>query len=371
MLPPRHRSSATPLAVATAVLVVYASLYPFTGWEWPASFTVWDVARLPWPVYRIAFDIWSNLLGYLPLGFLIAVAAVRSGQRSGAAWLWAVVVASGLSYAMEVAQQFIPLRYPSALDWLLNSVGAALGALLAALMQALGLLERWQVVRDRWLIRQSRGALTLLVLWPLGLLFPTPFPLGVGLGWERIQDALVGWLVDVAWAQDLLELVSDVPVPMERPALVVSGLGVVFGLLAPCLVAYSVIRPGWRRLAAVLVMGVAGVGASTLSALLNFGPGHAWGWVSPEVLPSLGLAVALLLPLALVGQRLAAALGVVILIVLTTLVAQVPADPYFATSLQAWEQGRFIRFHGLAQWIGWWWPYAALVWLLSRLSRSA
>ena len=26
-------------------------------------------------------------------------------------------------------------------------------------------------------------------------------------------------------------------------------------------------------------------------------------------------------------------------------------------SLQAWEQGRFIRFHGLAQWVGWLWPY--------------
>ena len=47
--------------------------------------------------------------------------------------------------------------------------------------------------------------------------------------------------------------------------------------------------------------------------------------------------------------------------------AQAPADPYFALSLQAWEQGRFIRFHGLAQWIGWLWPFAALVWMLLRL----
>jgi hypothetical protein len=36
-------------------------------------------------------------------------------------------------------------------------------------------------------------------------------------------------------------------------------------------------------------------------------------------------------------------------------------------SLQAWEQGRFVRFHGLAQWIGWLWPYAAIGWLLARL----
>ena len=50
------------------------------------------------------------------------------------------------------------------------------------------------------------------------------------------------------------------------------------------------------------------------------------------------------------------------------LVARAPADPYFAQSLQAWEQGRFIRFHGAAQWVGWIWPYAALVYLLARLA---
>ena len=57
--------------------------------------------------------------------------------------------------------------------------------------------------------------------------------------------------------------------------------------------------------------------------------------------------------------------------VLTTLVAlisQAPEDPYFAESLQAWEQGRFIHLHGIAQWIGWLWPYAVLVHLLARIS---
>jgi hypothetical protein len=55
------------------------------------------------------------------------------------------------------------------------------------------------------------------------------------------------------------------------------------------------------------------------------------------------------------------------LVVLTLVVGVAQADPYFAQSLQAWEQGRFVRFHGLAQWIGWLWPYGAMGWLLSRL----
>ena len=50
------------------------------------------------------------------------------------------------------------------------------------------------------------------------------------------------------------------------------------------------------------------------------------------------------------------------------LVAQAPSDPYFALSLQAWEQGRFIHFHGLAQWVGWVWPLVALGWLAMHLA---
>jgi hypothetical protein len=77
---------------------------------------------------------------------------------------------------------------------------------------------------------------------------------------------------------------------------------------------------------------------------------------------------ALLAALAgVVPQRAAAGLGLMTLTALVTLVTQAPSDPYFADSLQAWEQGRFIRFHGAARWVGWLWPYAAIVYLLARL----
>jgi hypothetical protein len=76
------------------------------------------------------------------------------------------------------------------------------------------------------------------------------------------------------------------------------------------------------------------------------------------------------LALVFVGQRPAAALGLVALSVNVALVAQAPSDPYYADSLQQWEQGRFIHFHGLAQWVGWLWPFAAGVALFRRLVRS-
>jgi len=68
------------------------------------------------------------------------------------------------------------------------------------------------------------------------------------------------------------------------------------------------------------------------------------------------------------GRSAAAALGLVVLTALVVVVAQAPLDAYRAASLQAWEQGRFIRFHGAAQWVGWLWPYAALVLLFARLA---
>ena len=102
---------------------------------------------------------------------------------------------------------------------------------------------------------------------------------------------------------------------------------------------------------------------------MNFGPAHAFTWITPVAVPALAAGAIASGVLALAGPRLSAALGLIVLTALVALVAEAPGDPYYAASLQGWEQGRFIRFHGLAQWIGWLWPYAAMAWLLARLTR--
>jgi hypothetical protein len=91
-------------------------------------------------------------------------------------------------------------------------------------------------------------------------------------------------------------------------------------------------------------------------------------WLTPVV--GLGLAVGTLLAgaLSLLRGPAVAAVGLVVLTAGVLLVARAPQDPYFAASLKLWEQGQFIRFHGMAQWIGWAWPYAAGAWLLRCLS---
>ena len=156
--------------------------------------------------------------------------------------------------------------------------------------------------------------------------------------------------------------------PSERLSPLSEGLAVALGLLAPCLLAYAASRRSWRRLGLALAAAVWAAVATTLSTALNFGPDHALAWAAPETLVPLAVGLGLALLLAGLGSRAAAALALVVITGLVMLVHQAPTDPYFAQSLQGWEQGRFIRFHGLAQWLGHLWPYAALAWLLARLA---
>jgi hypothetical protein len=115
---------------------------------------------------------------------------------------------------------------------------------------------------------------------------------------------------------------------------------------------------------------LAGLAVTTLSTALNFGPEHALAWLTPATLPAFAVAMLLAALAAVVSRRAATALALVAATGLVVLSAQAPADPYFADSLQAWEQGRFIRFHGVAQWVGWLWPFVTLAHLLRRTDKG-
>lgn len=367
----RHHSSALPLAWLAVCVVVYASLYPFTRWRWPGDLSVWELFQLPLPPWRYKFDIWANYLGYIPIAGLTHAAGVRGGGRSGRCWVFTVASISLLSFGMELTQQFLPQRFPSRLDWALNTAGAVAGATLSALALRLGWVDRWQQARDRWFIRRSAGALALLAAWPLGLLFPTPMPLGLGPSWARLQEGLMNLLTDVRGAEDVLAWLEDSPPPVGQLSALPEALGIALGLLGPCLLAFVVTRPGWRRIVMAFGAAALGLATTTLSAAMNFGPVHALAWLTPVVAPACALALLVAALLLRAPPALAAVLGVATLSAGMMLVAQAPSDPYFALSLQGWEQGRFIHFHGLAQWVGWLWPAAALLWLAGHLGSRA
>ena len=350
-----------------AALVLYASLYPFSGWRWPAGFPVAALLALPWPPWLTPLDEALNLAGYLPLGLLVFIALVRSGMGPWASLVLTLLSGAALSYSAEVLQHLLPGRHPSLKDWLMNTLGTLAGALLGALLQLTGWLQRWQRLRQRWFGRHSAGALALLALWPLGMLFPTPVPWGLGQVGNRLREAAFDLFEGVPWAQDLAVALQPTATlgPLGHLAERVASM---LGLLAPILLAYAVTRPGLHRL--VLASGALALGfvAMTLSTLLNFGPGHADAWLTPAAIVAAAGAALVALALVPLPARLVQGLALVGVSAGVALVSQAPTDPYFAQNLQAWEQGRFVHFHGLAQWIGWLWPFAVIAWLLSRLS---
>ena len=366
---PRESSALTLTAVFTG-LVIYASLYPFSGWFWPAGQPLSALLVLRWPRYHGGFDDWSNFVGYMPLGALMYASALRLGRGPRAAAAFGCVVPCMLSWSMEFTQHFLPGRYSSLMDWTLNSLGAASGLSLAIAVHSAGAGVRWSTLRERWFAPHSGATIALLVLWPVGFLYPSTVPFGQGISWERLQEAAYDLLSDhplASWFDWLWATLGENTGAMSKTA---EGVAVALGLLGPCLLAFAIARPGWRRAVIVPAAVVVGLAANTLSAALNFGPVHALGWVTAMVPTGLALGAALALACVFIGQRPAAALGLVALSVNVALVAQAPSDPYYADSLQQWEQGRFIHFHGLAQWVGWLWPFAAGAALFRRLVTS-
>ena len=364
----RHVSSAVPLALLWIALVVYASLYPFAPSREGAD-AWWTLMRLPWArQHTPPFDLVSNVVGYLPLGALLFIAALRQGSSARMALLLALGVAALLSYSMEAMQNFVSRRVPSSLDFVLNMSGAMAGALLALALARRGAIVRWHALRERWFGVGSAGAIVLLLLWPIGLLFPQPVPFGLGQVFGRLRELAAAALADTPW--ELSPHLANLGAAGASPAqtAVVETLTIVLGLLAPALLAYTIARPGMRRVLLLAGSAALGFGAMTLSTAMNFGPEHALAWLQPTTLPALAIALAIGVALAWLPRRVAAGVALVVVTALVALVAQAPTDPYYASSLSRWEQGRFIRFHGIAQWIGWLWPYAALAVLLGRIA---
>ncbi|WP_162499477.1 VanZ family protein [Burkholderia mayonis] len=367
----RHSTLARQAFAVYAALVVYASLYPFTGWR-SLGIGPFDYLLAPLPRYLTAFDIVTNVLGYLPFGALAVLALYP--LRGVPAVFAATAAGALLSGAMEALQTYLPARVSSNLDLAANALGALIGATLAA-PAATALIERGVVrrVRFAWFERDASTPIFLAALWAGAILFPSPFLFGIGDWpselWESadvsMRGALLAW-TPVAW---------NVPAWPGRLDVLLSDstwetLLAALGLFAALAVASLAIRERAPRVRLVVGFTVFALALKAAATFMQSYTGLVFDWATPGA--QLGIAAGLVAALA--ALRLAsawrAALAAAALAVALVLVNVLPVNPFFDFALSGWQQGRYVHFNSIARWLAWIWPYAALVWLAGRAERA-
>lgn len=345
-------------------LVIYASLYPFAQWR-DQGVLPWAFILQPWPTYWTWFDILINMLGYAPLGFLGALTALRMGYAKQAVWLVSLLTLL-LSFVLEGIQSYLPARVSSNVDFALNVLGAVIGVVCAWRLEKMGAINHWHQFKTKWFTKDAHGALVLLGLWPVALVFPAAVPLGLGQVLQRLEEVL-GQALEATVFLEWLPMRFLVLEPLLPGAEVVC---VLLGALVPILLGYSVITHTSKKIIFMLASFAVAVTVSSLSTALSFGPQHTWAWISLPVHLGLLLAIVLSVALLLLPARACLVMLLVVQLLLLCILNLAPTNPYFAQTLQTWEQGRFIRFHGVAQWLGWLWPFAAVAYAVQRLSTK-
>lgn len=364
------KTSAWPLSLAYLALLVYASWFPFSEWR-AAPQMLGSFLWSPWPKYWTRFDAVSNFLGYIPLGFLWGLSALRMGRgRTGLAW--ACLAVCVLPFLMEAGQQFLPQRIPSNMDFVLNALGGCFGVLCAWLLERMGMLTRWETFRRQWLGADVRGALVLLALWPVALLFPTTLVFGVGQVFYRINHA----------AESLRSLVPGMAAFWPEPdVLTAMAVGqalspsaeaycVFVGSLLPIFLGLGIMKTAAKRMWLVCVVWLLNFWVLSLSSALTYGPQNIWLWLDAKVAVVLSVAVLVSFGACFWDRRVLWVAVLLFLPAMLVLLNQAPPSSSFTQVLETWERGRFVRFHGLAQWIGWLWPYALIIWVVRALLRD-
>jgi len=126
-----------------------------------------------------------------------------------------------------------------------------------------------------------------------------------------------------------------------------------------------------QRLTWVGLVLVVAVVFNALSAALSYGPEHAWFWIKPEVFAGLSVGFCLSVWSIKLSERWNLGLLLAAQLFLLLWLNQLHASVYLEQTVQTWEQGRFIRFHGLTQWLSWLWPWAVVLWALVGMWRLA
>lgn len=333
------------LLAGYVLLIVYASLSPFTGWQ-EQGLNFIEVMGAPLALTYTAFDAASNGLAYLPLGFLLAL-------NLPARWasllrlllsLWAALLLSG---GLEYLQLYLPSRTASNVDVLTNGLGALLGAGLALIVAPRTWFARL-TERRMALFQRGRGVefgLALLLLWLLAQINPA-LPM---LGNLFITEA----------AHRLFAAMPETPFSAWESAAVALNL-----LLAGLLLQTLLAQRDHAALALLLMLCVVAL-AKFVAAAVLLKSWALWLWLNSEAM--LGIACGLLALWALRRAPRPLLLKLLLLVATAYLgLALLLLDseaPTAAMRLYHWRYGHLYNYNALSQSVSLLFPLLVLIYL--------
>lgn len=176
------------------LVVVYASLLPFSGWRVPDSFSLQGIQR----VYQSELDLILNVLAYIPVGLLLMSVLRLSGVRHP---LRITCISTCLlSLLLESLQLYLPGRVTALHDWFANTAGGIIGATLAISRTGSRLGRQFMLMRERWLdpSRHAEAGFLLILVWMIAQSNPAiPFFEAGHLaneltrGWQQAEPGLL------------------------------------------------------------------------------------------------------------------------------------------------------------------------------------
>jgi len=345
-MPASLRPSRLPeyLAGLYALLIVYASLEPFSGWMAPVPGTPFFLFA-PWPPRFTRFDVAVNALAYAPFGFFVAL----SGRRAAAVRLTAATAAGLLlSLVMETMQTFVPTRDASTMDLICNTVGASLGGLSAIAFDRTPGRASVSAWRRRVFVggRSADMGLALLAIWLLAQLNP-------------------GIPLFAATFDPSLELTRDLPgtlLQAAESAFNVVGVGLFLALLLR-----------HRRFVGGAVLVLIGVALilKGLAAIVLIRQSVLESWIKPGV--SLGVAAGALVLLLAVWLPRPVRTTLCAISLLASLVPPLIAPDMWRAraplALFDWPYGQLLNFNGLTRAVLVAWPILASMYVLAVAAR--
>ena len=342
------------VALAYTLVIVYASVQPFSGWRMPPA-EVLAFLTAPLPRFITATDITLNVVAYLPLGALLAVAlSARCGAGTAAAL--ATLLAALLSLALEHAQVFLPSRIASNLDLAANAAGAAAGALAAWLCTLPAVADNPLARLRRRLMRNDTAGdcgLLALAVWLFVQFDPAPLALASG---------------DLREALDAQPWLRFSPALYQNAEAAVAALAVVvLGLLAAQLTTGP--RAALVAALAALTLTLAVKSFAVWSLSRNALPTH---WLTPGVTTGIATGGALLLALLWLSRAWRSAVAVACLLAALILVNLMPENPYQNTPpfLLAAQPSHLSNFSNIVHLLSQLWPFATALLLVALARRE-